>query len=354
MRYLMPFAAAVLMAADIETGAVVRSGEGDFFINSIPQVARLGNGHLFAVWGARARGSGDGKVYGASSTDGARTWGTPRLLINDPAFNDADPNMLTDGDSIWVYATRVRIPNDIAKSWTIMVKSTDNGATWSQPREIFIPRQYTPGKQHNAIRLRDGTYAMGISWDLWAEKGMAARTEGEMYLASGVLLSTDGERFTLHGNVYAQAPDKVRPNFTNGLCEPSIVQLANGEILMILRSGGSHHYEARSADGGHTWTQPRPSSLTGSNTPTALWRDETSENTIVAVWNSNPLNRWPLVTAKSRDGGRTWSAPRILSNTGLQASYPGLTQVKDGVIVAVWQESLANGGRDIRWARFSP
>jgi hypothetical protein len=51
------------------------------------------------------------------------------------------------------------------------------------------------------------------------------------------------------------------------------------------------------------------------------------------------LNRFPLSVALSSDGGHTWSSPRILSDPGLQVSYPGLTQ--------------ANDGRDIRWARFT-
>ena len=346
-------ASGVASAAGLETGAVVKSGDGAFFRNAIPQIARLGDGRLFAVWGGEGKSDPNARVYGAFSADGAKTWTPPRMLIDDPAMDDGDPNILVDGNTVWVYATRVRIPNDIRKAWTFMVKSTDNGNTWSTPKEIHIPRQYTPGKQHNGIRLRDGSYAMGISWDLWAEKGMAARTEGEMYLASGLLLSTDGENWTLHGNIYAQTEDKVRPGFTNGLCEPSIVQLADGEILMILRSGGPRHYETRSRDGGHTWTSPVPSALTGANTPTALWRNERNANEIVAVWNSNPLNRWPLVAALSSNGGRSWSAPRVLANPGRQVSYPGITATQDGTFVAVWQESLANGGRDIRYARFT-
>ncbi|MCC6861604.1 MAG: exo-alpha-sialidase [Bryobacterales bacterium] len=347
------FLAGPASAAGLETGAVIKSDGGAFFRNTIPQVARMGDGRLLAVFGSVAKTGGNGRVYGAFSSDGARTWSQPRLLIDDPQMDDGDPNILVDGNTVWVYATRTRIPNDIRKAWTTMVKSADNGNSWSQPKEIFIPRQYTPGKQHNGIRLRDGTYAMGISWDLWAEKGMAARTEGEMNLASGLLLSTDGEHWTLHGNLYAQSDDKVRPGFTNGLCEPSLVQLSDGEILVFLRSGGPHHYEARSRDGGHTWTSPVPGSLTGSNTPTALWRNEKKPDEIVAVWNSNPLNRWPLVAALSSNGGRSWTAPRILANPGRQVSYPGLTQLPDGVLVAVWQESLENGGRDIRYGRFT-
>jgi hypothetical protein len=350
---LILIATALAAAQPLETFVVIKSDGASFHRNTIPQIARTGDGRLFAVWGAFAKDDANGRVYGSFSETGGRTWSAPKLLIDDPKLLDGDPNILVDGRAIWVYATRATIPNTIKKAWTYMVKSPDNGATWSKPIEVFIPRQYTPGKQHNAIKLRDGTYAMGISWDLWAERGMNARTEGEMDLASGILLSTDGANWTLHGAVHALVPDKVRPGFTNGLCEPSIVQLESGEILMFLRSGGPRHYESRSRDGGLTWSQPAPSSLTGSNTPTALLRNDKNQSEIVAVWNSNPLQRWPLVTAMSSDGGRKWSTPRILANAGRQVSYPGLTQTGDGTFVAIWQEDIAGGGRDIRCARFT-
>ncbi len=353
MRFLVFALPALLFATPLETGPVVKSDGGPFHRNTIPQVARLGDGRMLCVFGAYARDSGDGRIMGTISADGGRTWSTPRLLIDEPGKNDGDPNILVDGARVFVYGTRVNIPNRIDKAWTYVVRSEDNGATWSEPQEVQIPRQYTPGKQHNGIKLLDGTYAMGISWDLWAEKGMAARTEGEMVLASGLLKSIDGLRWTLHGSITTFVP-KQTPGSTNGLCEPSIVQFAGGSMLMVLRSGDSHHWQSRSEDSGVTWSHPEPSALVGHNTPTALWRLEGPEDEIVAVWNNSPVTRFPLTVALSKDKGQTFSTPRILANPiGYQVSYPGVTQTKDGTIVAVWQQQLPGGGRDIRCARVS-
>ncbi len=345
-----------VMAAGFETGVVAQSDGAAFHRNTIPQVARLGNGNLITVMGVYSKAApSTTRIATAVSSDGGRTWSQPRVLYEEKEKERAvgDPNMLVDGASVFVYWTRVHNPNTIKKAWTWAVKSADNGETWSQPVEIAIPRQYTPGKQHNAIKLADGTYAMGISWDLWPERGLNARTEGEMSLSSGILLSKDGFNWNLYGDLHVFV-EKVTPGSTNGLAEPSIVQLPEGEIYMLLRSGGSHHYEARSRDGGVTWTRPVPSPLTGHNTPTALWRLENANNDIVAVWNNSPINRFPLCAALSSDGGRTWSVPRIIATSnGPQVSYPGLTQTKDGAIVAVWQAQRDDGGRDIRYARFT-
>jgi hypothetical protein len=273
--------------------------------------------------------------------------------MSDSAKSMADPNILVDGNRVFVFSTVVNVPNKIDKSWTMAIRSEDNGAKWSEMYEVVIPRQYVAGKQHNVIMLHDGTYLMGIAWDKWPEKGMLARTEGEMDLSAGVLASKDGQHWTLHGALHATY-ERLTPGGTYGLCEPSLVELENGEVLMIMRSGATHHYESRSNDGGLTWSYPTPSALSGHNTPTALLRLQQSPKEIVPVWNNSPLTRYPLSAAISADGGKSWSNPRIVAKTdGLQVSYPGLTQTADGTIVAVWQQVLSDGGRDIRWARFT-
>jgi len=329
------------------------SGGSRFQLNAIPQIAVLGDGRLMTVWAAGNAGGRSMRVVASFSADDAHTWSAPRILIDDPEKVDTDPNILVDGRRVFVYCTRVNIPNRIDKSWTYMTRSEDNGATWSAPLEIAIPRQYISGKQHNAIKLDNGSYAMGIAWDLWAEEGMAARTEGEMNLSTGVLLSNDGVHWTLHGDLHATV-EKVTPGAINGLCEPALVQLANGEIFMLLRSGGSHPYVSRSDDEGVTWSEPKPSTLVGHNTPTALLRLRKHSDEILTVWDNSPLVRWPLTAAISADGGKSWSTPRVIApGDGYQVSYPGVTQLPDGTFVAVWQQQLPSGGRDIRWARFS-
>lgn len=341
------------VAADFESGAVARSDGGNFFRNTIPQIARLGNGQLLTVWGVYPKDPKPGRVYGAFSKDDGRTWSAPKLLFSDTTFAFGDPNILVDGNRVIVFATKVTSPNKIERSWTMMIRSEDNGATWSELSELVIPRRYVAGKQHNGIVLRDGTYMIGIAWDKWPEQGMVARTEGEMNLVTGVMLSKDGVKWTVHGALHTFV-EKLTPGGTNGLCEPSYVQLENGEIYMLMRSGSTHHYESRSNDGGATWSTPKPSPLPGHNTPAALFRVQQNPKEIIAVWNNSPLTRYPLSTAISGDGGRTWSNPRIIAKTdSLQVSYPGITQATDGTFVAVWQQVLPDGGRDIRWARFT-
>lgn len=335
-----------------ETGVVRASGSPDEY-HAYPVIARTQGGQLFTTWTLSDRKTGEAKIVGAFSRDGARTWSEPVTLIDTEKY-DADPNIVIDGKRILVYSTTVSIPNKIDKSEVWMTVSEDEGKPWSKPVEIKMPYKYFVGKRHIGIQLRSGKLVMPFSWDLWAEAGTPARTEGEMDLQSGVLISEDGGRtWTPHGELHIFEP-KVRPGATWGLDEPAIVQLSNGELYMLFRTGTSWHYESRSPDGGYTWTPPQRSALSGHNTPMALWRLDQKPDEIIVIWNNSPLHRYPLSVAISADGGRSWSRPKnVATSDGPQVSYPGITQASDGTIVAVWQQQLAAGGRDVRWARFN-
>jgi predicted neuraminidase len=335
-----------------ETG-VVKAAASPKQRHAYPVIARTAGGQLLTVWTMIEAGQQDGKVVGALSRDG-RSWSEPVTLIDIPGKLDADPNIVIDGHRILVYSTTVSIPSRIDKSEIWMTVSTDEGKSWSRPAEIKMPYKYVVGKRHIGIKLSSGALVMPFSWDLWAEASTPAQTEGEMDLKSGVLLSTDGGlTWTPHGNLHIFEP-KVQPGAIWGVVEPALVELNNGELYMLLRTGTEWLYESRSPDGGHTWTNPTRSPLLGHNSPAALWRLDQNPKEIIVIWNNSPSNRYPLTVAISADGGRSWSRPKVVATSdGPQVSYPGITQSADGMFIAVWQQQLPNGGRDIRWARFN-
>jgi hypothetical protein len=341
--------------SSFETGVIQRSDGAAFQLNTVPVVARLASGKLLAVWSVYAKPEWRGRIVAASSADGGRTWSAPHELIKTPGMDDADPNILVDGKRAFVYSTTIPLGmKRITGSKVFMVQSDDEGGAWTKPVEIPFPYKYLVGKVQNGIKLMDGTLAMGFSWDLWAQNDNPARTEGEMNLASGVLLSKDGVHWTPYGQIHAWL-EKITSFSTNGLCEPALVQLANGDLLMIMRTGTMFHYESRSHDGGLSWDPPRPSTVIGHNNPVSLWRLEQKPEEIIVAFNNSPLNRWPLSVAISADGGVNWSKPRDIATTnGLDVSYPNITQAQDGTFVAVWQLELEEGVREeIHWARFS-
>ena len=136
-------------AANFETGVVAQSDGAAFHRNTIPQVARLGNGRLMAVMGVYPKATpSTTRIATAISSDGGRTWAAPKVLYEEKEQGEAvgDPNMLVDGNTVFVYWTRVYSPNTIKKAWTWAAKSTDNGETFSQPQEIVIPAAVHSGE----------------------------------------------------------------------------------------------------------------------------------------------------------------------------------------------------------------
>jgi lysophospholipase L1-like esterase len=325
--------------------------------NCWPCMARLSDGRLLVLWARAAKGSNDYAIVGAFSGDSGRTWTAPRTFIDNEGVLDADPSLVVSGRRILVTTTswpkgetKIRVSN------TFCVRSEDGGATWSAPYQIPMQHRYTCGKTHHGLRLKSGTLLMGYSWDVPCEQGKALTDEGQMDLRAGVMRSTDdGLTWTPAGDTHATYERAGGGGAVSGTDEPAIVELPDGSIYMLMRTGSAHLYEARSTDDGLTWKDVRPSPLRGSNAPAALsgFVDE-GRFGILAVWD-NALQRFPLCAAVSFDGGRTWSRPRDIGFPypgGGQASYPACEQASDGTLIAVWQQDGPNG-RDIRSARFN-
>jgi hypothetical protein len=119
-------------------------------------------------------------------------------------------------------------------------------------------------------------------------------------------------------------------------CEPTVVELSDGRLWVVIRTSQDNHYEAFSEDGGETWTQPAPSRFYGTITMPTLFR--LRDGRILFFWcNTAPLpeldhdsqpglldwerdghgedvftNRDAFHAAISEDDGRTWIGFREL------------------------------------------
>ena len=89
-------------------------------------------------------------------------------------------------------------------------------------------------------------------------------------------------------------------------CEPSVVELSDGRLWMLIRTSQDCHYEAFSDDGGDTWTTPAPSRFYATITMPLLFRMK--DGRFLAVWNnSTPLpelnhDKQPGLNASERTG----------------------------------------------------
>lgn len=114
--------------------------------------------------------------------------------------------------------------------------------------------------------------------------------------------------------------------WNHGAVEPTVVELTDGRLWMLMRTPHDKHYEAFSEDGGLTWSEPRQSRFYGTITMPTIGR--LKDGRLIFFWcNTTPLpelatangvwddvftNRDVTHVAISDDDGKTWRGFREL------------------------------------------
>jgi lysophospholipase L1-like esterase len=104
---------------------------------------------------------------------------------------------------------------------------------------------------------------------------------------------------------------------------------------MLLRSYHGFFYDSFSADGGFTWSDPKPSSIKTTGSPGKMKRLASGRLALLhnAVPNKGFVRREELSLCLSDDDGRTWSPPQVIAtNKGGRVSYPHLFEHTPGVL----------------------
>ena len=102
-----------------------------------------------------------------------------------------------------------------------------------------------------------------------------------------------------------------------GGIEPTLAQLHDGRLWMLIRTYQGCFSEAFSADEGRTWTDVRPSPIAASGSPGQLRRLHSGR--LALLWNryidkaAKTGRREQLSLAFSEDEGRSWTAPAVVA-----------------------------------------
>ncbi|MFF2051170.1 exo-alpha-sialidase [Leifsonia sp. NPDC058194] len=237
--------------------------------------------------------------------------------------------------------------SEYGTSYLVVMHSDDDGATWSQPVHInaSVKASWTkflgtgPG---NGIQLANGRLEFPVYY-----------SNGSGVYSSAVVYSDD------HGSTWQRGSSPNDGRVLNGvtiqsqtvttssasLHEPSIVQKANGDVLMYMRnsSGTGKVATATSADGGVTWSQVAYNSqLTDVFSQTAAFHypslGDGKDRVLFA--NATGPGRNNGVLRLSADGGSTFAYNRAIRSAGY--AYNSLTVLPDGSIGVLWE--LQNTG----------
>ena len=302
----------------------------------IGQIVKLGDGSLF--------------IKGYRSTDGGTSWHkgadpVVRMFHDEFSHGQQAACVLSDGTYLG-FGLFCEMP-DPTRVLFKQYRSTDHCATMTGPVDAPVDHPMATGGYVESGEFRAGTYVNRViktrddrlfasCYGWWLGDEMYSMLEkyvpelGMYKYRSWAVGSTDlGQTWTTLGS-----PGYCDHLGLEGMCEPGIVELASGDLLMLFRNGeGSLPcFQSRSSDGGRTWSPPEQLHSTGC-APQPL---RLSNGLLVAAHGRPHYYLWV-----SPDGeGRTWtSRTRIGDGFG----YASIVEDRPGKLVFVAHGTETNG-----------
>ena len=329
----------------------LRSGEGSAVV--------LRDGSLLLIY-TDFDGNGDfsrGRLVERRSTDGGRTWTDKRVFLDVPAgsINLMSVSLLrlADGRIGCVYIHKlIKEHDDI-----LFMTSADEGRTWSPPRSATGCPGYFCVNNDRLVQLRNGRLLIPYALHAFENNRFDGRGQ------CGCLLSDDvgktwrfshDRRMIQPGDarvprlISRAHPDAFERELAGGIAaqEPGVIELADGRVMMWVRSKGGYAYRAESKDGGDTWSAltaiPEFAMPCG---PQSIYRLPNSSRWVmfyndrqgVAYGDVEFQWRTPLCVAVSDDEGRNWKRQAQLEDDRVNYCYLSACFFNDQVLLTYYE-----------------
>lgn len=282
------------------------------------------------------------------SADNGETWSAPRPIYDGPGPGKPSSNGVIvrtrEGIVVFVYIdiegfkwawddNLHQAAEDVSLNvWTI--RSEDEGLTWSGRQQIF---DGYCGALIHMIQTSTGEIVVPIQRLLHDpdRHGIC------------VYVSADSGETWRHSNII----DLGGHGHHDGAMEPTLVELSDGRLWLLIRTNLGKFWSAYSSDKGLSWRVLKPTDIDASSAPAAMIR--LASGRLALVWNrfypegtaSYPLrggdnnfssvatswHREEVSLAFSKDDGETWSEPVvILRMKDRGPSYPHLFEPEPG------------------------
>jgi len=277
------------------------------------------------------------RISARISTDKGRSW-SGRIILQANVWkrNVKHPNLvrLPSGEILFFFVGW----DSNSQRNVFMKRSRDECEHWSEIVQVSKPGWYCNNNDH-AVRLTTGRVLLPAHGPL----GGAPYEGGKSKLHSFVYYSDDGFRTWHESEDTMTAPGR-------GAHEPSIVELADGRLLCLLRTTMGRVYRAFSEDQGVHWTEPEPTELRAPDAPSLVKRIPATGD-LLLLWNNvESRSNWPrtpLTAAVSRDEGKTWEHVQdIDARPDHDAAYPSVYFQGDEALICYYT-------RPTSWARDS-
>jgi sialidase-1 len=305
-----------------------RNSEGDFIT--------LKDGRILFVY-SRYTGTSGGDnasayLAGRYSSDGGKTWDSRDIKVveQEGKMNVMSVSLirLKNGEIALFYLRK----NSESDCIPVMRISNDETRSWSNPRPCITDRKgYFVVNNSRVIQLGNGRIVIPVAIHKPGWKDIPE------FFSMASYYSDDNGRSWNPGRE-AENPDNVLTQ------EPGVVELKNGNLLMIIRTDSGFQYRSVSGDKRETWSPVERSNIISPLSPAAIARIP-STGDLLLVWNNNGLNqkRTPLCVAVSRDEGATWINTRILENDPAGSfCYPAIHFSGSNVLIGYWNRADKN------------
>jgi sialidase-1 len=279
-------------------------------------------------------------IVGRYSSDGGRTWGPQRTLQENIGQQNVMSvtlrHMPPSGESTKL-AMFFLIKNSQSDLDVVVRMSDDDGQRFSDPIVVTPQAGYHVMNNDRVTILSSGRLICPVSTTDDVFK------KGGGHFVCVCHLSDDG------GHTWRQSTDHVdQPQ--RGAMEPEVVELADGTLLMIIRTQLGHIATCVSKDGGDHWSAPSKLPLEAPESPATI-RTVPSTGDLLLVWNqtyrsgaNHGGNRTPLTAALSSDGGQTWHHVRQLETDPDRGfAYTSVLFHKDRVLLSYYVHDARSG-----------
>jgi sialidase-1 len=331
--------------------SVFVSGRDGYHTYRIPSLVVTKKGTLLAFCEGRKKvgsDSGDIDLLLKRSFDGGKTWAKMQVVWDDAENTCGNPCPVVDArtGTIWLLLTHnlgrdteAMIINGTSKGTrTVWVmKSDDEGATWSKPVEIT-----------KSVKKSDWTwYATGPGVGIQLRSGRLVvpcdnQVAGSKVQQSHVIFSDDGGQTWRLGGVVGPQCD-----------ESQVVELQDGSLLLNMRSyrRGNRRLVAISKDGGQTFSQPVADRQLIEPICQASILAYPGERGAILFSNPASTKREKMTVRLSRDDAKTWPHACVLHDG--PSAYSCLAVLPDGTIGCLYERGEKNAYETITLARFS-
>ena len=338
---------------------VFPAGMGGIARYRIPGIVVTTKGTVLAYSEARKNSSSDWgeiEIHLRRSMDGGKTWETGKQIAHHGARLEGNPRKAEGGEKEQTVNNPVAIVDRetgaieflycVNYARCFSMRSTDDGATWSQPVEItaaFEPFRKTydwkviaTGPGHG-IQLKNGRLVVPI-WLAFGGVGDHGPS------AAGTIYSDDHGKTWRAGDI--AVPNK--PPFTNPN-ETMITTTSDGRVMLVSRSVSKANRKlvTISPDGARNWTTPvfhdqlwEPRCMAGLITHPSGALLFSNPHTLPLGKDGKEVpggkgKRQNLSIKLSRDDGKTWPINKTLDPG--KAAYSDLAVLPDGTVLCLYE-----------------